>query len=133
MTVALLEKSSRAHEDRASAVEIVVHRIDYISSKLAGIEFSESRTSQLRASVDNAANLAAAIAKQPALYTLATEWPGATFDGETMEDALQEANAYSLRGRKIEGTVFPAVLKRSVSEGAAQGKILCVRKAQIIA
>ena len=133
MTVALLEKSPRAHEQRQSAIETVVRKIDYISSKLAGLDFSEQRTSQLRVCLNNAADLATAIAKQPALYTLTIEQPGSTFDGETMEDALQETNAYVLRGRKIQGTAFPVVLKRSGAEGSGVEKTLCVRRAQIIA
>ena len=132
-TVALLEKSPRGQEQRKSAVETTVRKIDYISSKLAGLEFSEQRTAHLRTSIDTAANLAATIAKQPALYTLAIERPGVQFDGDTMEDALQETNAYVMRGRKIQGTVFPAVLKRGAGEGSVQGKMLCVRRAQIIA
>ena len=110
----------------------IVRKIDHLTSRLAGLDYSERRFSHLRAPIDAAAKLAVALAKQPALYTLTIYQPGASFDPDTMEDALQEASGYALMGRKIQGTVFPAVKKSTVQEGSAVGQTLYLRKAQAI-
>ena len=132
MTVAMLEKSSRAQKERASAIQNIVSRIDRLTSRLAGLDYSEQRLSHLQASIESAAKLAVALAKQPAIYTLASQRPGVLFDPETMEDALQETAGNALRGSRIQGTVFPEVKKRSLPEGSAAGQVLCIRKAQVI-
>ena len=131
--MALLENSPRAQKERATAIQNIVDKIDRLTSRLAGLGYDEQRLNHLQASIESAAKLAIALAKQPAIYTLASERPGAPFDPDTMDDTLQETAGQSLKGRKIQGTVFPAVKKRSFSEGsAAAGQSLCIRKAQVI-
>ena len=128
----LLEKSPRFQSDRASAVQTIVSKIDHVTSKFAGLEYSEQRLNHLRTPIDTASKLAVTLAKQPALYTLESDQPGAPFNPETMEDALQDASGNALRGRKIQGTAFPAVKKKSVPEGSVSGQTLYLRKAQVI-
>ena len=128
----MLENSPRAQKEKATAIQNTVSRIDHLTSKLAGLDYSEQRLSHLQASIESAAELAVILAKQPAIYTLAGERPGALFDPETMEDALQETSGHALRGRRIQGTVFPAVNKKSVPEGSAAGQNSCIRRAQVI-
>lgn len=124
----LLEKTPGYRSDRASSVQEVSKKIDYMTSSLAGLEYSEARFQHLQQIVDAAAGLAMDLAKERAVVKV--EWPNSTtFDATSMEDVLQDHKGDVLQGRLIQGMVFPAVIKTPEGEGAGSGYLIA--KAQV--
>jgi len=125
----LLEKTQGYRSDRASSVQEVSKKIDYMTSALTGLEYSEARFQHLQQIVETAAGLAMDTAKERALIKV--EKPSSTtFDATSMEDVLQDHKGEVLQGRPIQGVVFPAVSKTPEGEGGAGGYLIA--KAQVL-
>lgn len=125
----LLEKTQGYRSDRASSVQEVGKRIEYMTSAIAGLEYSEARFQHLQQIVEAAAALAMDIAKERAVVKV--EKPkGTTFDATSMEDVLQDHKGEVLQGRPIQGIVFPAVIKTTEGEGTGGGYLIA--KAQVL-
>ena len=125
----LLEKTQGYRSDRAAAVREVSKKIDYMSSGLTGLDYSEARFQHLQQIVETAAGLAMDIAKERAVIKV--EKPSSTtFDATTMEDVLQDHKGEVLQGRPIQGVAFPAVIKVAEAEGTGGGYLIA--KAQVL-
>lgn len=132
MTTRLLERTPNYQSSRGSVVEAVAKEIDELTRGLTGLQYSEQRFRALKQFVDTAADLAALLAKQPALYRLVEERPGMACDPNTMEDVLQDLNSQAIRGRHVQATVFPAVQKWDSEQGSISQTPVCIRKAQVM-
>ncbi|MCJ1247788.1 hypothetical protein MMC30_005003 [Trapelia coarctata] len=129
LTMTLLEKTQGYRSDRASSVQEVSKKIEYMTSTLTGLDYSEARFQHLQQVVENAAGLAMDLAKERAVVKV--EKPSATtFDATSMEDVLQDHKGEVLQGRPIQGVVFPAVIKAPEGEGA--GGAYLIAKAQVL-
>jgi len=126
----LLEKTQGYRSDRASSVQEVSKKIEYMTSAIAGLEYSEARFQHLQQIVEAAAGLAMDVAKERAVIKV--EKPNSTtFDVTSMEDVLQDHKGEVLQGRPIQGIVFPAAIKRVEEEEGTGGGYL-IAKAQVL-
>ena len=128
----LLEKSPTYNADKASAVFEVGKKIDYMTSKLSGLEYSEARLGHLRRIVEAAANLATDLGKQTVLCRVILDKPGTTFDAESMEDVLQDRSGDVLQGRPIQSVVFPSVKRWGDESGKNYDKCITIMRAQVL-
>ena len=116
---------------QSAAVDRVTERIDRSTSSLVGLTPSTSRIQQLQSVVQDAAELAAKLAQQRATFQV-LQAQSSTFDASTMEDVLQEQKGEALRGRKIQSSVFPSVVRYGDDAGQGYDRATMISKALVL-
>ena len=128
--MALLDKSPAYRTERATSVQEISGRIDFMAADIAGLGASELRASQMHKIVNSVATLASDLAQQKSTYDLSME--RGVFDSVSMEDALQDYSEDRLQGKPVQCVVFPAVKKweDGIDRGSTRGRV--ISKAQVL-
>ena len=113
------------------AIDRIAESIEHSTSSLVDLASSTSRLQQLRQIVRSAAELALKLAQQCATFRF--ERPkGSSFDAATMEDVLQEKKGEELRGRKVQCSIFPSVLRYGDDAGQGFDRATLISKALVL-